>query len=310
MSSQTIILEAQNIYKKYQGSASYANQNISLSVPQGEIVGLLGPNGAGKTTLVRQMCGLLKPDQGKICLEGTDIVQNPDYAAKRISYLGQIAYTHRALKVMEFLIFTGVYRGLSRRLAQFQAQEFLAYFGMENLKNRLLERLSGGETRIIAFIAAMLGLYPVIILDEPTNDVDPEKRILLWKLVKELRTKCNISFLLVTHNIHEAQDVVDSVAIIQNGQILQSGIPHQIAASLQLPAKILFSLPYDCSPEQLLRRGYEIERLDCENYQIKVEKDKIQDGLQFLLDSTEGKRLGNIKIVLPSLEDIYMNYSS
>ena len=305
-----ILLEAQNIYKKYKGTPTFANQNISLSVHQSEIVGLLGPNGAGKTTFVRQVCGLLKPDQGQILLNGKDIVKNPLYAAKHISYLGQIAYTHRALKVLEFLIYTGVYRGLSPSHAQTQAQEFLAYFEMADLKNRLLEQLSGGETRIIAFIAAIIGLHSLIILDEPTNDVDPEKRILLWELVKNLRTNCNISFLLVTHNIHEAQDVVDSVAIIQQGKILKKGIPGQIADSLQIPAKILFSLPYDISITHLLNKGYEITQIDCENYQMSLAKENIQKGLQFLFDNTNGTQLRNIKIVMPSLEDIYMNYSS
>ncbi|MED9903355.1 MAG: ABC transporter ATP-binding protein [Lachnospiraceae bacterium] len=300
------LLEVKDICKKYKGVKEYANRDISISVGRGEIVGLLGPNGAGKTTFVRQVCGLLKPDRGEIILNGHDIVKEPIHVTKNISYLGQIAYTHRALKVKEFLVHTGIYRGLGTVQALRQSEELLKYFNMHELKDRLLDHLSGGEVRIVAFMAAIIGLYPLIVLDEPTNDVDPEKRILLWKLVKELRIKSNISFLLVTHNIHEAQDVFDSVAIIQNGKIIKRGKPNDIAAELKISTKIIFSLPYDIFPPLMIKDRFNIEKMDDENYRIEINKEEVKYVLQSLFESSIGDKVRNIRIKLPSLEDVYV----
>lgn len=300
------LLEVDNICRKYRGAQVYANKNISISVRRGEIVGLLGPNGAGKTTFVRQVCGLMRPDSGQIFLNGHDIIKEPIHVTKNISYLGQIAYTHRALKVREFLVHTGVYRGLGTMHALKQAEELLNYFCMYELKERLIDHLSGGEIRIVAFIAAIIGLYPLIVLDEPTNDVDPEKRILLWKLVKELRSKCDVSFLLVTHNIHEAQDVFDSVAIIQNGKIIKRGKPDDIASELKINTKIIFSLPYDILLPQIIKDSFEIKKLDDENYEIEINKDEVKHVLQNLFESSIGDIVRNIRIKLPSLEDVYV----
>lgn len=300
------ILSAKCVYKKYKGSTSYANENVSLTINRGEIMGLLGPNGAGKTTFVRQACGLLKPDSGLICINGIDINSQKNYPATVISYLGQIAYTHRALKVIEFISYTGIYRGVSRKESLSQAEYYLNYFDMQTIRNRLIEHLSGGESRIVAFIAAILGGKPLIILDEPTNDVDPEKRIKLWELVKELRREHGISFLLVTHNIHEAQDVVDRVTIMQSGKIIKVGNPVDLADALDIGTKIDFTIPYDLSLS-LLDSYSNVIKLDNEHYRVFTPKDRIAVVLSDILNSTVGRYIKDVKIVPPSLEDIYMD---
>lgn len=307
MISESPILYTEGIYKKYAGTTIYANKNINLSVERGQICGLLGPNGAGKTTFVRQVCGLLRPSAGRIEVGGVDISTQKNYVPSVVSYLGQIAYTHRALKVIEFIQFTGIYRGLSKKQAIDQAREYLEYFEMQSLENRLLEYLSGGETRIVAFIAAIVGFKPLIVLDEPTNDVDPEKRIKLWQLVKSLKTERHISFLLVTHNIHEAADVVDQVAIMNNGEIIKKGIPNELADSLDIDSKIDFTVPYDyCIPQKILD-DLHIIRLDNENYRVYAEKEKIYRVLNYLYSNSIGESISSIKIIPPSLEDIYLN---
>lgn len=307
MLNESPILYTEGIYKKYAGTTVYANENINLSVEKGQICGLLGPNGAGKTTFVRQVCGLLRPSAGRIEVGGVDISSKKNYVPSVVSYLGQIAYTHRALKVIEFIQFTGIYRGISKKLALDQAKKYLEYFEMQSLENKLLEYLSGGETRIVAFIAAIVGLKPLIVLDEPTNDVDPEKRIKLWQLVKSLKIEHHISFLLVTHNIHEAADVVDQVVIMNNGKIIKKGIPNELANSLEIDSKIDFTVPYDYCISPKILEDLHIIRLDNENFRIYVEKENIYKVLNYLYSHSIGKSISSIKIIPPSLEDIYLN---
>lgn len=301
------ILSVEGVYKKYDNMVTYANRNIDLCVESGQICGLLGPNGAGKTTFVRQVCGLLRPTSGIIKVNGVDISSQKNYVPKMISYLGQIAYTHRALKVIEFIQFTGVYRGLSPKQASNNAREFLEYFGMRPLENRLLEYLSGGETRIVAFIAAIIGFRPLIVLDEPTNDVDPEKRILLWQLVKTLKKEYHITFLLVTHNIHEASDVVDNVAIINNGEIIRRGIPSELASSMGIESKIDIFVPYNFVISEQMLNKYHINRIDDEHIRIYVREKDIQVVLKDIFADPMGEFLRSVKIIPPSLEDIYIN---
>ncbi len=300
------ILASYGVYKKYTGSTTYANININLSIARGQVCGLLGPNGAGKTTFVRQACGLLRPTSGRIEVGGLDIATQRNYVPQIISYLGQIAYTHRALKVIEFIQFTGVYRGLTPKQAITQAREYLEYFDMLSLENQLLEYLSGGETRIVAFIAAIIGFKPLVVLDEPTNDVDPEKRIKLWKLVKALKNDYNISFLLVTHNIHEAADVVDTVAIINNGEIIKEGVPNELADSMGMDIKIDLLIPYNLDISEKILCNHRVDRIDDEHIRIYVNKESIQRTLNDLYSDQIGEHIRSIKITPPSLEDIYL----
>lgn len=303
---EKIIFEANKICKKYNKSEKCANKDVDLMIHESQILGLLGPNGAGKTTFVRQASGLLRPDSGTIRLFGENIERNRNIIPNYISYMGQIAYTHRCLTVKEFLIHTGVYRGIKKNDADYQMVYFLKYFDVERLKNRLLGNLSGGEIRIVSFIAALIGLRPLIFLDEPTNDMDPEKRIRLWELVKKMRMDLGISFLLVTHNIHEAEDVVDEVAIMKDGIIIANGSPRELAANLFLPIKVLLTVAYNNDIEKDIFSNYNFKMIDREHLMFFIEKEQLVEFLYYLYHSSAAAKLKDIKIIHPSLEDIYI----
>lgn len=292
---------------KYKNSTQYANQEINLNVNKGEIMGLLGPNGAGKTTLVRQICGILKPSTGIILLDDKDIVKYPIFISNKLAYLSQVLYSQRSLKVSEFLCFTGIYRNLTKKNALYQMEKFIEYFKIERLRNKLISDLSGGEQRIVGFISSLMGLKPFIVLDEPTNDLDTESRILLWKLVKNLKDDLGISFLLVTHNIHEAKDVVDRVAIMKEGRIYKTGRPKDIIENLNIPIKIRFFLPYDIIIPEWLKRKDGFMQIDTENYQFSVQESEVNESLNSLFASDFYKDIKNVEILSPSLEDVFIN---
>ena len=106
------VLKVENLFKKYENLNRYANNDINLEIFQGEIFGLLGKNGAGKTTLVRQICGLLLPTKGKIYINNIDIINNSSEIPYHLAYLSQSLYAYRGIKVKEFIVYTGMYRGL------------------------------------------------------------------------------------------------------------------------------------------------------------------------------------------------------
>ncbi|MEG0806629.1 MAG: ABC transporter ATP-binding protein [Lachnospiraceae bacterium] len=303
---EDIVVRICNISKKYKKSNEYANCDISLDIFKGEVIGILGPNGAGKTTLIRQLVGLLRPDEGTIEVEGKDVINNTKILPEKIAYLSQQLYAHKALKVREFVSFTGIYRGLSKEETQAQTKELIEYFGANRIENRLIEHLSGGELQIAGFMASIIGYRSLIILDEPTNDMDPQNRILLWKMVKELQEKKGITFILVTHNVREAQDVVDRVAIIQEGKIVALGKPDDIIRNLGAKCKITFELPYNIEFQEMEDDYYTTQNINDEEYCMIVESENINGALYKLLSCNVKDQIRNIKIIMPSLEDAYL----
>lgn len=300
-----VLLSVRNINKTYKGGKK-ANSNISVDILSGEIHGVLGPNGAGKTTLIRQICGLLKPDEGEILYKGYDILKDTRVIPHIMASMGQMVYAQRALKVSEFIIFTGIYRGLSKAEAEEEMKTLIAYFGIDNLQGRLMSNLSGGESRIVCFIAAVIGHRELVILDEPTNDMDPEKRILLWTYVKKLRDEKKTTFILVTHNIYEAQDVVDRVSVILNGKLVLCEKPRDIINRFGGRLSITFSLPYNVNIPEKIVSLLGIVCVDQENYSVNVSENELNMTLNKLFEWEDSKFIKNIDIKKPSLSDAYI----
>lgn len=169
-----------------------------------------------------------------------------------------------------------------------------------------MESLSGGERRIIGFISTLIGFKPLMILDEPTNDLDPKKRILLWNMIKELKIKLGISFLLVTHNIHEAENVVDRVVILRDGKCILEDIPQKIINDYSDNYIIKFYYPYNYIIEDSIIKKFNIVRVSEEIYEIHTNRENINNKFIELINSDLKDHMGNIDIVSPSLESVYI----
>ncbi len=206
----------------YKGSKRPSNDGISFSIPLGEIVAILGPNGAGKTTLIRQMLGLLKPSSGTISIFGEDVLRRPERVGQYVSYLSQegLGPGFGHLKAFEAVAFTGMLRDLNRRESHKQARFWLERLGISSLQNSLIKNLSGGEKRLVSLAASLIGTRPVLVMDEPTNDLDPEARKRVWDILRHLRQSRKTTLIVVTHNILEADQMVDRVAVLEAGRLL------------------------------------------------------------------------------------------
>jgi ABC-2 type transport system ATP-binding protein len=217
---------ADEVTKIYEGSFR-ANDAITLQVDPGEVFGLLGPNGAGKSTLVKQVIGLLKPTSGRITLGRFDLVEEPDAARQLCSYLPQAQMPIDAFKVREAIELTGMIRGGTRAAVAKRASALIDALDIGEWRDTVGARLSGGVKRLVGF--AMVTVWPgrVVILDEPTNDVDPLRRRLLWNEIRRL-AESGCAVFLVTHNVMEAERSVDRLAIIDGGRLIAEGTPSSL----------------------------------------------------------------------------------
>jgi ABC-2 type transport system ATP-binding protein len=216
-----LLLEIDNLVKQYKNGPR-ANDSISLAIDQGEVFGLLGPNGAGKTTLVNQIIGLKAPTSGSIIIDGINVVTNPGYARKNCSFQAQTQVPIAGLTAMQAIELVGQIRGGEKALVHKRAIQLIESLEIGEWIDKMGANLSGGVRRIVAFCMAAVVPGRIVILDEPTNDIDPIRRRLLWKEVNSL-AETGSAVLLVTHNVLEAERAVGRLAIIDNGRVVGIG---------------------------------------------------------------------------------------
>ncbi len=214
---------------------SYDNRvvlsDVSLSVGRGEVVGLLGPNGAGKTTCFYSVMGLVKPDAGRILLDGADITALPMYrrAILGLGYLPQETSIFRGLSVAKNI--SAVLELVEPdKAARADRLEFLlSEFGLEKLRNSAAMALSGGERRRCEIARALAANPSIMLLDEPFAGIDPLSISDIRDLIKDLK-KRDIGVLITDHNVRETLEIVDRACIIYDGRVLFAGSPEALVA--------------------------------------------------------------------------------
>lgn len=211
-----------------------ANDDVSLQVHAGDVVGLLGHNGAGKTTLVNQLVGLLRPDAGTIRVGDADAVADPAGARRHVALQPQAQAPIDGLTPRRAIELAGRIRGLSARDARAAATALAEELDLGPwLDRRALPEgggLSGGVRRLTSFAMAIAAPMPLLVLDEPTNDIDASRRRLLWDAVRR-RGDEGSGVLVVTHNVAEAERVVDDLVVLHHGRVVASGSPARLRGS-------------------------------------------------------------------------------
>ncbi|HEX6684449.1 MAG TPA: ABC transporter ATP-binding protein [Candidatus Limnocylindrales bacterium] len=204
-----------------------ANDDISLDVSAGEVVGLFGHNGAGKTTLLHQVIGLTMPTSGTISIDGKDVIADPAHARRACSIQPQTHASLGAVTPRQAIEMMARIRGAGRHRARQRTAELIAGLELEPWASKAGQQLSGGVLRLTTFCQAAVEPGRVVMLDEPTNDVDPVRRRLLWRQIRAL-ADAGCAVLLVTHGVTEAERVVDRIAILQSGRIVAQGTPARL----------------------------------------------------------------------------------
>ncbi|MBE1530325.1 ABC transporter ATP-binding protein [Actinomadura algeriensis] len=225
----TAVLEIEGLTRRF--GTVVANDDVSLRVRPGEVVGLLGHNGAGKTTLVSQVVGLLRPDAGRITVGGVDAVARPAAARRMVALQPQAHVPIDGLTLTAAVKVAARLRGLDAGQAGEAARRLVAELGLGAWADRRAlpegRGLSGGVRRLAGFAMAVVGGAPLVILDEPSNDVDAVRRRALWATVRRVADQGS-GVLLVTHNVVEAERVVDELVVLDAGRVVIAGTPARL----------------------------------------------------------------------------------
>ncbi|MFD6889361.1 ATP-binding cassette domain-containing protein [Streptomyces sp. NPDC059957] len=298
-------------YTGRDGKRVRANDGVTLTVERGQVLGLLGPNGAGKTTLVSQLFGLTRPTSGTLRVEGLDPVRDPE-AVKRITgFLPQAGLPMRRMEVHRALYFTGRLRGQSERDARLQTRELIEEFGLEDRADRYVDKLSGGSMRLVNIGMALMGRPKVLVLDEPTNELDPRNRRVIWDAVARRNAEDGTTVLLVTHNVLEAESAVHRVAVMNAGRVVASGTPdelkQQIGDRTRLELLVRGSgVLSDAEVRELSAVGEVTAGSRDGSYVIRSATEQVPALLQQLVQSVGMSRIGDFRLAQPSLEDVYL----
>jgi ABC-2 type transport system ATP-binding protein len=220
----TYILEIQSLSKRFKEVV--AVKDLTLGVMPGEILGLLGPNGAGKTTTINMICGLLKPDSGRVFLkDGGSTVDRC-----RVGVCPQISVLWENLTCLEQLEFTGEMYGMSREHARRSGLEWLETLGLAEKRDKLGGTLSGGMKRRLSLALALVHDPEIVVLDEPEAGLDPQSRIQVREVIRSLARRKTI--ILTTHDMEEADRLADRIAIMDHGELLVLDTPDALKQRL------------------------------------------------------------------------------
>jgi ABC-2 type transport system ATP-binding protein len=214
------VIETRNLTKRFGSFTAVAD--VSLQVNSGEVLVLLGPNGAGKTTTTRMLASILPPSSGEARVAGFDVVTQAAEVRQRIGLLTEHHGLYTRMRTGEYLAFFGSMYGLPEGLARRRGQDLLEQVGMPDATNRRLGEFSKGMRQKLALVRALLHDPPVLLLDEPTSAMDPASARLVRDSILELRSSRR-TLVVTTHNLAEAEQLADRLAIICQGAIAAQG---------------------------------------------------------------------------------------
>jgi len=222
---ENVIVSLKNVNKSYYGGLSRVLNNISVDFRKNRVTGFLGLNGAGKTTTMKIITTYLKPDSGEVFVDNINVIENPLSVRKVVGYLPENFPIYEDLKVNEFLEFVADIKGVDN--VKEEVFKVIQMVGLLNYKDYFLRELSKGYKQRVGLAQAILGNPKVIILDEPTQGLDPIQIIEIRKLIKELSK--NRSVILSTHIMQEVEAICDDIVIIHKGNILLSKEVNELA---------------------------------------------------------------------------------
>ena len=299
------VISIQNLSKTY-GSGFQALKNVSLDIMEGEIIALLGPNGAGKTTLISIICGIVNPSEGRVSVQGHDILKQYRQARSEIGLVPQELTTDSFESVWNTLAFS---RGLFGKAPDpAHLEKVLKALSLWDKKDNRIMTLSGGMKRRVMIGKALSHEPRILFLDEPTAGVDVELRKDMWQVVRELRDS-GVTIILTTHYIEEAEEMADRIGVINKGELMLVEQKQELMHKLGEKRLILhLSETLTAVPEALA--GFNLE-LRSEGQQLVYTYDAQQESsdITALLDALETANLQfkDLETRQNSLEEIFVN---
>lgn len=220
------MLEARELQKQF--GSIHAVKGVSFKVEQGEVLGFLGPNGAGKSTTMRMITGFLPPSSGTAIINGHDVLSDPIAAKKQIGYLPENAPVYSDMTVVNFLRFIGEIRGFTGAERKQRVDAAIEKSHLEKVRNQSVSTLSKGYKQRVCFAQAILHDPPILIMDEPTDGLDPNQKHVVRTMIRDMAPRKVI--VVSTHILEEVEAICSRAIIISNGRIVANGTPAELKA--------------------------------------------------------------------------------
>lgn len=308
------MIEVQDLTKQYAGRT--AVDHLSFRIEPGQIVGFLGPNGAGKSTTMRILAGYMPPTSGRATVNGHDVFHESIEVRKSVGYMPETAPLYTDMRVKEYLRFRGELKGLSGRALRTRVGEVMDLCTITDVRRRLIGHLSKGFRQRVSLADALLHKPPLLILDEPTNGLDPVQIRQVRELLSNL--KQNHTVLLSTHILQEVEAVCDRVLMIHRGRILANDTPEKLTR--QLRAASVVQLEMQAEGKDVLTQ---LEALPSVR---KVTQDSEENGWRMITLRVEARsdvreplmdlalrqkwKIRELHRQLPSLEDVFVELAA
>jgi ABC-2 type transport system ATP-binding protein len=302
----TIVLQTEGLTKRY--GPLTAVDDLSLEVHEGEIFGFLGPNGAGKTTSINMMCGLLKPDAGRVLIHGKPVHGGAPEVRARVGVCPQETVLWEKLTGLEQLEFIGSLYGVPPRTARQRGGALLEVLGLSAKSNELAGKLSGGMKRRLNLALALVHDPEILALDEPEAGLDPQSRVLVREYIRSLARRKTV--ILTTHNMDEAERLADRVAIIDHGKLLVVDTPEELKRTVgegDVLEVDLGSLT-DPAPAAAIARQFFAD-VSTVNHTLTVRGRGLIERLPELLQALReaGVSTSDVRLRANSLEDVFLS---
>ena len=289
-----------------------AVDSVSFNVQLEEIFGLLGPNGAGKSTLIRMLTTLIPPTSGTAIINGFDVVRSPDEVRRSIGVIPQAMTSDLDLSANENMnIFAKLY-GVSRERRRRVVKELLDAVDLEQWADKPVKNFSGGMRRRLEIARGLVHEPNIFFLDEPTTGLDPASRIGVWEMLMKLKKGRDLTILLTTHYMDEADKLCDRIAIMDHGKLVALDSPLKLKASI--PGNNILEISFARVPEgwpETLQNLPEVQSVKAEDHVYRIGSN---NGPRTTVALMEATRLANVEITSLSvqsttLDDVFMHYT-
>ena len=303
-------IDVRNIVKKF--GEFTAVKGISFTVDEGEIFGLLGPNGAGKSTLIRMLVTLLPPTMGTALINGFDVVKNPTGVRESIGVIPQALTTDLELSVEEnLLIFAKLY-GVPKPKRERLINELLEAVELTQWRHAQVKNLSGGMRRRVEIARGLVHEPRIFFLDEPTTGLDPVSRVAVWEMLEKIKRERNLTILITTHYMDEADKLCDRIAIVDHGELKALDSPLKLKASI--PGKNSLEVSFSSVPagwQEKLEALAGVESVSAHDniFRIATGSGPATTLALMELAAQEGVTVGSLSVQSTSLDDVFVHYT-
>ena len=302
------VIETQDLTKRYNGVT--AVNNLNLTIREGEIFGMLGPNGSGKTTTILMLLGLTEPTAGRVRVLGLDPARQPLSVKARVGYIPDQVGFYDDLTAVENLMYTAKLNGIPRKEALARIDDALDRMGLSEVKDRAVKTYSRGMKQRLAVADVLIKQPHMVIMDEPTQGLDPEGAHEFLKIIRDLKDE-NITVLLASHLLHQVQSVCDRVGLFNQGRMAISGTVEELAQKyMEGGYRIELEATGDRSAiEKALKevKGVtEVAYLGRDRYEVRAKGDLRAEAARAVV--LAGGGLLSLHVEAPSLDDIYVRF--